>query len=210
MQQTFIGRKAERSAAWFGCFCLTVAALCAGPSAFAQKSAKASNPAVSMIIEKRGTITIELFSKSAPKTVEHFLDLVNKKFYDGILFHRFEEGFVIQGGDPASKKIDGSKIADIPSQQAAQEFGLGIGGSGKTVPLEAKMPHERGTLGLARSSDPHSGDSQFFFNLKDNHTLDAGYCVFGKITKGLDVMDKLRQGDKIKSIRVEAKAKPKK
>ena len=63
---------------------------------------------------------------------------------------------------------------------------------------------------LARSQDPNSGDSQFFFNLKDNHFLDGNYCVFGKVTKGLDVMDKIRQGDKIKSFRVEAKTKPKK
>jgi cyclophilin family peptidyl-prolyl cis-trans isomerase len=202
MWQTLLRRFPARSAAWLGVLGLVTAALCSGPSAISQKAEKESNPMVSMVIAKRGTITIALYPKAAPKTVAHFLELVNKKFYDGILFHRLAEGFVAQAGDPKSKEIDGAKIANIPSDQVPQEFGLGNGGSGKTVPLEAKLPHERGTLGLARSGRPDSGDSQFFFNLKDNHTLDAGYCVFGKITKGLDVMDKIRQGDKITSIRV--------
>lgn len=174
--------------------------------ALAQKSdqgtkAAAKNPQVQMVIEKRGTLTIELFSREAPKTVAHFLDLTRKKFYDGILFHRYEPGFVVQGGDPKSRTVDGAKIADIPSRQVGEQYGLGMGGSGSTVPLEAKAPHTRGTLGLARSQDPNSGDSQFFFNLKDNHQLDSGYCVFGKIVKGVEIMDALRQGDKIKSVR---------
>ena len=167
-----------------------------------------SNPKVTMVIEKRGSITIELFQKDAPKTVEHFLNLVNKKFYDGILFHRFENNFVVQAGDPKSKTVDGSKIADISSAAASEKYQLGAGGSGSTVPLEAKQPHERGTLGLARSQAPDSGDSQFFFNLQDNHQLDEGYCVFGKITKGLDVMDKIKQGDKITSVRLLVLTKP--
>ncbi len=167
-----------------------------------------TNPKVMMVVEKRGSITIELFSKDAPKTVEHILDLVKKKFYDGILFHRYVSNFVVQAGDPKSKTVDGSKIADIPSEAVGEKYQLGAGGSGTTVPLEAKQPHERGTLGLARSQAPDSGDSQFFFNLADNHQLDEGYCVFGKITKGLDIMDKIKQGDKITSIRVIVSAKP--
>jgi cyclophilin family peptidyl-prolyl cis-trans isomerase len=165
-----------------------------------------------MVVEKRGTITIELLPNDAPKTVAHFLDLVKKKFYDGILFHRYVKDFVVQGGDPKSKKVDGAKIADIPAEQVATEYGLGDGGSGTTVPLEAKASHDRGTVGLARSSDPNSGDSQFFFNLQPNLRLDGGYCVFGRVVdkKSLAVMDKIRQGDKITSIRlVEEKPKGK-
>lgn len=170
------------------------------------------NPRVVMVVEKRGELTIELYAKDAPKTTAHFLDLVKQKFYDGILFHRYVDSFVVQGGDPKSKEVDGKLIADISAEQAGQQYGLGMGGSGKTVPLEAKRPHERGTLGLARSQDPNSGDSQFFFNLKDNHQLDSGYCSFGKVVKGLDVMDKIKQGDRIKSIRLasEKETKPKK
>ncbi len=177
-------------------------------NAFAKPPAPKANPKVTMVIEKRGTITIELFQKDAPKTVEHFLDLVNKKFYDGILFHRYVNNFVVQAGDPKSKTVDGSKIADIPSAEVGDKYQLGAGGSGTTVPLEAKQPHERGTLGLARSQATDSGDSQFFFNLADNHQLDEGYCVFGKITKGLDIMDKIKQGDKITSVRLVVPAKP--
>jgi peptidyl-prolyl cis-trans isomerase B (cyclophilin B) len=173
---------------------------------FAQAQA---NPRVEMEIEKKGKITMELLPKFAPKTVAHFVKLVNKKFYDGILFHRVEPDFVVQGGDPASKKIDPAKLKGLSSREVGEQFGLGSGGSGKDVriPLEANTPHERGTLGLARSSAPDSGDSQFFLNLKANHPLDGQYCVFGKITKGLDVMDKIAIGDRIKSIRVLKAAK---
>jgi peptidyl-prolyl cis-trans isomerase B (cyclophilin B) len=170
-----------------------------------------ANPRVEMEIEKKGKITIELLPKVAPKTVAHFVGLVNKKFYDGILFHRVEPEFVAQGGDPESKKIDPAKLKGLTSQEVGAQFNLGMGGSGKDVrvPLEANTSHGRGTLGLARSSAPDSGDSQFFFNLKPNPDLDGKYCVFGKITKGLDVIDKIAIGDRIKSIRVLKAAKKK-
>lgn len=174
----------------------------------AQKTTeKASmNPRLEMTVEspdkKTSKIVIELLPKVAPKTVAHFLALTNKKFYDGILFHRYEAGFVIQGGDPKSKGVDGSKLRNITSGEAGQQYQLGMGGSGETVPLEGGAKHERGTLGLARSQDPNSGDSQFFFNLKANDFLNDNYCVFGKVVTGLDAMDALRQGDKIVSLRV--------
>lgn len=168
-----------------------------------------SNPRVDMVIEKRGTVSIELLPKSAPKTVAHFLKLTEKKFYDGILFHRVVPGFVAQAGDPASKKYKPSDLNGLSSEEIGNKFQLGSGGSGANVPLEAKTPHDRGTLGLARSQAPDSGDSQFFLNLVPNHSLDGNYCVFGKVTKGLDVMDKIQNGDRITSIRV-IKSKSKK
>ena len=176
----------------------------------AQKTTKASgNPRLEMVIEspdkKVSKIVIELLPKIAPKTVAHFLALTNKKFYDGILFHRYEAGFVIQGGDPKSKGVDGSKLRNITSGEVGQQYGLGMSGSGETVPLEVGAKQARGTLGLARSQDPNSGDSQFFFNLADNAMLDQmnpGYCVFGKVVTGLAAMDAIRQGDKIVSLRV--------
>ena len=158
--------------------------------------------------KKPGVIEIELYASDAPKTVAHFLDLTKKKFYDGMLFHRFVQGFVVQTGDPKSKTTD-IKTAVIQSNGGEVVIqGLGEGGSGTNVPLEAKAAHDRGTIGLARSSAPDSGDSQFFFNLKGNNSLDAGYCSFGKVTKGLDVMDKLRTGDKIVSLRSVVAPKP--
>jgi peptidyl-prolyl cis-trans isomerase B (cyclophilin B) len=170
-------------------------------------AASAQNPTAEMKIAKRGTIVIELRPDWAPKTVEHFTNLANKKFYNGILFHRYVPNFVIQGGDPGSKKYKTSDLSDISPEEVNAKFNLGGGGSGKNVPLEAKGSHTTGTVGLARGGDPNSGDSQFFFNLVDNTRLDAGYCVFGKVIKGEDVMMKLRQGDKIESVRI-VKAKP--
>ncbi len=168
-----------------------------------------ANPRVLMTVKGRGTILIELLPAAAPKTVAHFLGLVKSHFYDGILFHRVLADFVAQAGDPKSKTVDGSKLRDISDGQVSAQYGLGMGGSGKTVSLEAKLPHERGTLGLARSQDPDSGDSQFFFNLKANHSLDGGYCVFGKVVDGIKVMDAIKQGDKIQSMTVWTKAKKK-
>lgn len=181
---------------------------------FAASTAQAqTNPRIEMVVEKRGTLTFELLSDKAPKTVAHILKLVDKKFYDGILFHRVvynpqpdgtKKGFVAQAGDPKSRKVKGETIANIPWQ----ETGLGDGGSDLgTVPLEANVPHDKGTLGLARSSQPDSGDSQFFINLEANHFLDANYCVFGKIVSGQNLMGKIKQGDRIKSIRVVKKKK---
>ncbi len=160
------------------------------------------NPQLTMVIAKRGTIVIELYSNAAPKTVAHIVNLVNRKFYDGLLFHRVIKEFAAQTGDPKSRKIDGAKLRGLSDIQVSQKFALGNGGSGKTVPLEPKLAHERGTVGLARSTDIDSGDSQFFFNLKANHNLDVAYCVFGNVIKGLDVMDKIELGDRIVSLRV--------
>jgi cyclophilin family peptidyl-prolyl cis-trans isomerase len=156
---------------------------------------------VEMVVNGRGTIRIELLPAVAPKTVLHILELADKRFYDGILFHRVEAKLIAQAGDPESKKIDGAKIADITPSEVTQRYHLGMGGSGKTVPLEAVAPCMRGTLGLGRGLSPDSGDCQFFFNLSDNHRLDNQYTVFGKVIQGLDIMDAIRQGDRIKSFR---------
>lgn len=172
----------------------------AQPPAKAPTTGKPS-PNLTIIVAKRGTILIELYPRAAPKTVAHILNLVNRKFYDGLLFHRMIPEFAVQTGDPKSRTIDGAKLRGLSDLQVARKFKLGNGGSGKAVPLEPRLPHERGTVALARSEDIDSGDSQFFFNLKANHNLDSAYCVFGKIIKGIDVMDKIELGDRITSIR---------
>ncbi len=160
------------------------------------------NPHLMMVIAKRGTIELELLPQAAPKTVAHIVSLVNRKFYDGTLFHRVIKEFMAQAGDPKTRGMDGSLLHGLPDRQVAERYGIGDGGSGKRVPLEPHLPHERGTIVLARSNQVDSGDSQFFFNLKANHTLDQSYCVFGKILKGVDVMDKIEQGDRIVSMRI--------
>jgi cyclophilin family peptidyl-prolyl cis-trans isomerase len=127
---------------------------------------------------QKGTIKFELFEKEAPITTKNFIDLTQKSFYNSLTFHRVEPGFVIQGGDPK---------------------GDGTGGSGKTIPLEIapSLTHKKGAVGMARSHDPNSASSQFYICLEDAKFLDKNYAVFGQVTEGMDVVQKLRKGDRI-------------
>ncbi|MEP6756718.1 MAG: peptidylprolyl isomerase [Chthonomonadales bacterium] len=180
-------------------------------TALARPIVEDKNPIVTLKIKDKGDITLELYVKEAPKTVEHFTDLVSKKFYDGIIFHRVIPGFVAQGGDPASKKLKDADIKGKTDRDFAG-MGLGTGGSGKNIPFEAnKLTNETMTVAMALSG-PRSatGDSQFFINLVPNHRLDGDYCVFGKVIKGADVVAKLVSGDRITSARIEPEKKKKK
>lgn len=126
-----------------------------------------------------GDILLEFFPDAAPKTVENFKKLANSGFYDGVLFHRIVPGFVIQGGDPLTKSI-------------ANKNRWGTGGPGWTVKAEFnKNKHVRGALSMARSQDPNSAGSQFFIVLKDAKFLDGNYSVFGRVTSGIEVVDKI-------------------
>jgi peptidyl-prolyl cis-trans isomerase B (cyclophilin B) len=147
-----------------------------------------ANPVVKMVTSE-GDITIEMFEDGAPNTVANFISLVEKKFYDGLTFHRYEPGFVVQGGDPLA---------------------TGEGGPGYCIRLEAKLHHELGAIAMAREGPPDTAGSQFYFVLDEQRcaaldTYGGGYAVFGKITKGLDVMNKLRMGAKIVSATVVSK-----
>lgn len=153
-------------------------------------------------IEGKGTMTLELYPKAAPKTVEHFVELAKQGFYEGILFHRVVDGFVAQAGDPNSKKYQPSDLKGMTSEEVGDKFQLGMAGSGTTVPLEANLPHLVNSIGLARSSAPDSGDSQFYINLGDNAQLDQGYCIFGRIVEGADIASKIKIGDRIKRLSV--------
>ena len=133
---------------------------------------RAQNPAV-VVETNLGNIELELYWKETPKTAENFLYLVNAGYYDGLIFHRIVPDFVVQGGDPA---------------------GNGTGGPGYMIPFEqANTKHLRGSLGMARSQDPNSAGSQFYICLKDLPNLDANYVVFGKVIKGMEVVDKMAQ-----------------
>src|SRR5581483_7118004 len=131
----------------------------------------------------QGTIKVEFYPNAAPKHVKNFIDLAEKGFYDGTLFHRIVPNFVIQGGDP-NTKINGTDRSQ-----------WGQGGPGYTVPAEFNdIPHTRGILSMARSTDPNSAGSQFFIVLSDNantKNLDHKYTVFGKVISGMDVVDKI-------------------
>ena len=133
-------------------------------------------------MEKGGEINIEFFPEDAPKTVENFVTLAKKGFYDGVTFHRVEPNFVVQGGDPK---------------------GNGTGGPGYTIKDEFnKEKHVRGVVAMARTQTPNSAGSQFYITLAPAHFLDGQYTVFGRVTSGMEVVDKIKVGDKMKSVKI--------
>lgn len=125
-----------------------------------------------------GKIVLELYPDIAPETVRNFTKLAKSNFYDGTLFHRVIPGFMIQGGDPNTKKPDKSK--------------WGLGGPGHTIKAEFNSrSHLRGIVSMARATDPDSAGSQFFIVTKDSTFLDKQYTVFGKVVEGMDAADKI-------------------
>ncbi len=132
---------------------------------------------VTITMEDGGIMSGELYPQTAPVTVENFKKLADEHFYDGLIFHRIIKGFMIQGGDPQ---------------------GVGIGGPGYTIKGEFAsngfrndLKHTRGVLSMARAMDPDSAGSQFFIMHADAPHLDGDYAAFGKITEGLDVLDRI-------------------
>ena len=159
------------------------AVLCLGLTACGQTPADASASAAEPIgkytavidIADYGTITLELDGDSAPLTVANFVKLAKDGFYDGLTFHRIMDGFMMQGGDPK---------------------GNGTGGSDETIPgefsangIDNPISHTRGTISMARASDPDSASSQFFLCQADSTFLDGNYAAFGHVTEGMDVVD---------------------
>ncbi len=138
---------------------------------------KVATPVFATLVTSAGTIVVELYQTQAPKTVANFVNLARLEFYTNLTWHRIVQGFVIQTGDPNTKNGLGDRST------------WGNGGSSQTVPLEivGSLHNNAGYLGMARSSDPNSGSSQFYINLADNHSLDGGYTVFGKVISGMDV-----------------------
>lgn len=134
-----------------------------------------SNPVFTITMENGAVMKGELYPDVAPQSVYNFIDLANKGFYDGLIFHRVIKGFMIQGGDPT---------------------GTGMGGPGYCIKgeffmngVDNKLKHKRGVLSMARSSSPNSAGSQFFLMHEDSPHLDKQYAAFGKVTEGLDVID---------------------
>lgn len=133
------------------------------------------NPIVTITMANDEKVVIELYPKVAPNTVANFVSLAKEGKYDGLIFHRVIPGFMIQGGDPS---------------------GNGTGGPGYTIDGEFSnndftndLKHERGVISMARSGDPNSAGSQFFIMVKASANLDGDYAAFGKVTKGMDVVD---------------------
>lgn len=133
---------------------------------------------IAVIETKYGKMEVEFFTEKAPGHVKNFKTLARTGFYNGTLFHRVIPGFMIQGGDPNSKSPDRSTH--------------GMGGPGYSINAEFNnIKHGRGVLSMARSQDPNSAGSQFFIVVNDANFLDGKYTAFGKVTKGMEVADKI-------------------
>lgn len=163
------------------------------------------DPENTIIVElKDGPVVIELLSDVAPKHCERMKELARAGKYDNVAFHRVIEGFMAQTGDVAHANMEnnynpgragtgGSDLPDLPA-----EF--------------SKLPHDRGTLGAARSMNPNSANSQFFINFKDNHFLNGQYTVYGRVISGMEHVDRIARGeppanpDRMISVKVAADA----
>jgi peptidyl-prolyl cis-trans isomerase B (cyclophilin B) len=163
-----------------------------------------------MTVKGNKQITIELDGNNAPISAGNFVDLVQRKFYDGLTFHRVvktPQPFVVQGGDPKGNGTGGY----IPAGSSAERrIPLEIKPSAPSAPIVYSqtitdvplLQHKRGAIAMARSQSPDSASSQFYFTLADITFLDGNYAVFGRITQGLEAIDTIAQGDKITSARV--------
>ncbi len=150
--------------------------------------AEIKDPENTILMElKNGTVIIELLPDVAPAHSERMKELARSGAYDGVVFHRVIDGFMAQTGDVAN----GNKNNDFNLRMA------GTGGSDlPNLPAEfSKLPHDRGTLGAARSQNPNSANSQFFINFKDNHFLNGQYTVYGRVIEGMEHVDAILRGE---------------
>ena len=157
-----------------------------------------------VITLKDGEVVIQLLPDVAPKHSERMKELARAGAYDNVVFHRVIDGFMAQTGDVAN----GNAEKDFDLRRA------GTGGSDKPdLPAEfSKLPHDRGTIGAARSQNPNSANSQFFINFRDNHFLNGQYTVYGRVIEGMEHVDKIARGeppanpDRMISVKVAADA----
>lgn len=150
------------------------------PTADEVEAARAQGTYTAVLHTNKGDITLQLDGAAAPLHVANFVKLARAGFYNNVVFHRVVENFVIQTGDPT---------------------GTGMGGPGYRINFEqSPLKHVKGALGMARSQDPNSAGSQFYITLEPTPFLDGGYVVFGITTAGMDVVEKIQQGDKVVSV----------
>ncbi len=135
------------------------------------------NPIVTITMKDGGTIKVELYPEIAPNTVNNFIYLVKKGFYDDLIFHRVIKGFMIQGGDPKGNGTGGPRYS-IKGEFTANGF-------------KNDLKHDRGVISMARSANPNSAGSQFFIMHKNSPHLDGQYASFGKVIEGMDVVDEI-------------------
>jgi len=139
----------------------------------------AQNPIVTMTMATGDVIKLELYPEIAPTSVNNFISLVSKGFYDGLIFHRVIKGFMIQGGDPQGTGMGGPGYS-IKGEFAANGF-------------ENNLKHTEGVLSMARSMNPNSAGSQFFIMHKNSPHLDGSYAAFGKVIEGMEVVNKIAE-----------------
>ncbi len=144
---------------------------------FASSKKEMKNPIVTMTMQNGDVIKIELYPDIAPISTDNFVSLIQKKFYDGLIFHRVIPGFMIQGGCPQGTGTGG------PGYQIKGEF--------RANGVANNLTHTRGVLSMARAMNPDSAGSQFFIMHKDSPHLDGQYAAFGKVTEGMDVVDRI-------------------
>ena len=146
------------------------------------------DPENTILIElKDGTVTIELLPDIAPAHCARMKELARAGAYDNVVFHRVIDGFMAQTGDVANGNFE-------------KNFNIRMAGTGGSdlpnLPAEfSRIPHDRGTIGAARSSNPNSANSQFFINFKDNHFLNGQYTVYGRVISGMEAVDKIARGE---------------
>jgi len=149
--------------------------IAAGTAGVAAQSADPDNTII-MTLKDDCKVTIALRPDLAPKHVAQIKALTAEKFYDGIIFHRVIDGFMAQTGDPTGTGMGGSKLPDIPAEFSSEPF-------------------KRGTLGMARSQDPNSANSQFFIMFAEGAFLNGQYTVVGEVTEGMDCVDAITRGE---------------
>lgn len=137
------------------------------------------NPVVTLEIENKGEIKLELYPEIAPNTVKNFISLVKKGYYDDLKFHRVIKGFMLQGGCPKGNGTGGP--------------GYAIEGEFSSNGITNDLKHEKGVISMARSSSPNSAGSQFFIMHEYSPHLDGSYAAFGAVTEGLDLVDEIAQ-----------------
>ncbi len=135
------------------------------------------NPLVTIEMQNGDKIEMELYPEIAPNTVNNFIELVNKSYYDGLIFHRVIPGFMIQGG--------------CPSGSGTGNPGYSIKGEFNSNGFKNDLKHTRGVLSMARSAKPDSAGSQFFIMVDEAPHLDGDYCAFGRVTSGIEAVDKI-------------------
>jgi cyclophilin family peptidyl-prolyl cis-trans isomerase len=173
------------------CVLMAAVGVWVGMTGVGAAQAPAAGPVV-VIETSKGTITIETYPSEAPKTVENFLKLVKASFYNRQHFHRAEPGMVIQVGDPDSKDL---KNKDTWGRTGNRQP-IGV------AEISKKLKHKRGTVGMAHSGDAAKADSQFYIAIGKKKIPDGKYAIFGQVTSGMEVVDKIEVGDTIKRMYV--------